>query len=305
MCFLHAHTHHTHTHTHTPTHTHILSSFKQEENAFVVHDSNDTTLEPILEAAGAGLRCGKASSDTGFMSLSLKYTNDCPAEKGFRAHYSITSEDPCPRWKKICSIHGTCVGGVCCCQDGWTGSRCDKRQTRVPQDAEVALLTFDTVRKAVVATKCCVEIHRQTGEPCVSTPCPLGSVVVCESKEAASDCKPLQVGNIPTLKHNSDPRIGVPVTGVFPAKRKEHTMVAGYGESQSTVVNNYFVNQSETDPEIKFPTFLDPSTLLAQTVNVGGAAVEMNYVAYVEERESWGWGGMGGKRRLCAMVVLL
>ena len=143
------------------------------------------------------------------MSVSLKYTNDCPAEKGFRAHYSITSEDPCPRWKKICSIHGTCVGGVCCCQDGWTGSRCDKRQTRVPQDAEVALLTFDTVRKAVATTKCCVEIRRQAGEPCVSTPCLPGSIVVCESKEAASECKPLQVGNIPTLKHNSDPRIGV------------------------------------------------------------------------------------------------
>ena len=67
------------------------------------------------------------------------------------------------------------------------------------------------------------------------------------------------------------------------------------------MVNNYFANQSETDPEIKFPTFLDATTLQAQTVGVtkNYVGTTMNYVAYVEEkerereRESWEWGKWG------------
>ena len=79
------------------------------------------------------------------------------------------------------------------------------------------------------------------------------------------------------------------------------------------MVNNYFANQSETDPEIKFPTFLDATTLQAQTVGItkNYVGTTMNYVAYVEERERErervGSGGNGGKGAImcdgCAVIT--
>ena len=76
------------------------------------------------------------------------------------------------------------------------------------------------------------------------------------------------------------------------------------------MVNNYFANQSETDPEIKFPTFLDATTLQAQTVGItkNYVGTTMNYVAYVEEkkrereRESWEWGKWGKWGERCNYV---
>ena len=80
----------------------------------------------LLDSCGRGLRCPTVQS-RGPMRVELYYESTCPADAGIEAAWKKSLADPCAT---VFCDHGTCMGGVCCCEAGYSGATCEDRCAR-------------------------------------------------------------------------------------------------------------------------------------------------------------------------------